>query len=88
MGLGLVWFANSQVFLLVLILLAVIGAASNVCMVTNRTLLQISCDAPYLGRVMSAYMMMFGMTMLGTMPAAQCCSGTRSLQIPRAFVGA
>ena len=69
MGLALVWFANTQVLLLVLVLLAIVGAAGNVCMVTNRTSLQISCDAPYLGRVMSAYMMMFGLTQLGTMPA-------------------
>jgi MFS family permease len=69
MGLALVWFANTQVFTLVLVLLAIVGAAGNICMVTNRTLLQMSCDAPYLGRVMSAYMMMFGMTQLGTMPA-------------------
>jgi MFS family permease len=69
MGLALVWFSNTQAFFLVLVLLAIVGAASNVCMVTNRTLLQISCEAPYLGRVMSAYMMMFGMTQLGTMPA-------------------
>jgi hypothetical protein len=37
-------------------------------MVTNRTLLQVGCESPYLGRVMSAYMMMFGLTQLGTMP--------------------
>ncbi len=52
-----------------LLLLALIGAASNVCMVTNRTLLQVSCEAPFLGRVMSMYMMAFGLTQLGTMPA-------------------
>ena len=69
MGLALVWFANTQALILVLVLLAIVGAAGNVCMVTNRTSLQISCDAPYLGRVMSAYMMMFGLTQLGTMPA-------------------
>ncbi|MBN1580226.1 MAG: MFS transporter [Anaerolineae bacterium] len=69
MGLALVWFANTQVFLLVLILLSIVGATSNICMVTNRTLLQLTCDSSYLGRVMSAYMMMFGLTQLGTMPA-------------------
>jgi predicted MFS family arabinose efflux permease len=69
LGIALVLFANTQSFLLVLVLLAIVGAASNMCMVTNRTLLQMNCDAPYLGRVMSAYMMMFGMTQLGTMPA-------------------
>ena len=69
MGLGLVLFANTQTFVLVLVLLAIVGAVGNVCMVINRTLLQANCDPPYLGRVMSAYMMMFGLTQLGTMPA-------------------
>jgi MFS family permease len=69
LGLSLVLFANTESFVLVLILLAIVGGASNMCMVTNRTLLQMNCDALYLGRVMSAYMMMFGMTQLGNMPA-------------------
>jgi hypothetical protein len=46
MGLSLVLFANVQVFALVLLLLAVVGAANNICMVTNRTLLQMNCDTP------------------------------------------
>jgi hypothetical protein len=50
------------------VLLALVGAASNVCVVTNRTLLQLNCDPPYLGRLMSAYVMIFGLTQLGTMP--------------------
>jgi predicted MFS family arabinose efflux permease len=69
MGLTLFVFANTQSFVLVLVLLAIVGATSNICMVTNRTLLQVNCDPPYLGRVMSAYMMMFGLTQLGTVPA-------------------
>jgi MFS family permease len=69
LGLALVAFANTQVFALVLVLLAVVGAMSNMCMVANRTLLQTNCDPSYLGRVMSAYMMMFGLTQLGTIPA-------------------
>ena len=69
MGLALVGFGNIQNFAVVLVLLAIIGAASNVCMVTNRALLQLNCEPAYLGRVMSAYMMMFGLTQLGTMPA-------------------
>jgi MFS family permease len=68
LGGALVLFANTQLFALVLVLLAVVGAASNICMVTNRTLLQENCDGPYLGRIMSAYMMMFGLTQLGTIP--------------------
>jgi hypothetical protein len=68
MGLALVGFSRTQSFFLVLVLLAVVGATSNVCMVTNRALLQLNCEAPYLGRLMSAYMMMFGLTQLGNMP--------------------
>jgi MFS family permease len=69
MGVALVGFGNVQSFSLVLVLLAIVGATSNVCMVTNRTLLQLNCEPAYLGRLMSAYMMMFGLTQLGTMPA-------------------
>jgi predicted MFS family arabinose efflux permease len=68
LGAGLVLFANTQSFILVLLLLGIVGATSNICMVTNRILLQVNCDARYLGRVMSAYMMMFGLTQLGTLP--------------------
>jgi predicted MFS family arabinose efflux permease len=68
LGMALILFSNTQVFALVLILLAVVGAASNICMVTNRFLLQAHCDPAYLGRLMSAYMMMFGLTQLGTIP--------------------
>jgi len=68
MGVALALFGNVQVFWVVLVLLAIVGGAGNICMVTNRTLLQLNCEPAYLGRVMSAYMMMFGLTQLGTMP--------------------
>jgi MFS family permease len=68
LGIALVLFANTQAFGIVLILLGLVGATSNACMVTNRTLLQENCDAAYLGRLMSAYMMMFGLTQLGSIP--------------------
>jgi MFS family permease len=68
LGTAIVLFSNTQVFVVVLILLAIVGAAGNICMVTNRALLQVNCDASYLGRVMSGYMMMFGLTQLGTIP--------------------
>jgi MFS family permease len=68
LGTAIALFANSEVIVVVLILLGIVGAAGNVCMVTNRLLLQVNCDAPYLGRVMSAYMMMFGLTQLITIP--------------------
>jgi len=69
MGAALALFGNVQTFWVVLVLLAIVGGAGNICMVTNRTLLQLNCEPAYLGRVMSAYMMMFGLTQLGTMPA-------------------
>jgi predicted MFS family arabinose efflux permease len=69
MGIALALFGNLQTFWIALILLAIVGGAGNVCMVMNRTLLQLNCEPAYLGRVMSAYMMMFGLTQLGTMPA-------------------
>lgn len=68
LGAAIVLFANTEVFALVLVLLAIVGATGNVCMVTNRTLLQVNCESMYLGRLMSAYMMMFGLTQLGTVP--------------------
>ncbi len=68
LGVALVLFSNTQLFILVLIFLAIVGAASNIAMVNNRILLQINCDTAYLGRLMSAYMMMFGLTQLGTIP--------------------
>ncbi len=68
LGVALVLFSKTQLFVLVLVLLAIVGAAGNIYMVTNRILLQVNCDVPYLGRLMSAYMMMFGLTQLGTIP--------------------
>ena len=68
LGMGLVLFSNTQVFILVLIFLAIVGATSNIAMVTNQMLLQVNCESAYLGRLMSAYMMMFGLTQLGTIP--------------------
>ena len=68
LGVGLVLFSNTQIFILVLIFLAIVGATSNICMVTNQMLLQVNCESAYLGRLMSAYMMMFGLTQLGAIP--------------------
>jgi MFS family permease len=68
MGVALVLFANTQLFVPVLLLLGIVGATGNICMVTNQALIQANCDAPFLGRVMSAYMLMFGLTQLGTIP--------------------
>ena len=69
MGTALVLFANTQRFALVMFLLAIVGAAGNVCMVTNQALIQINCVDRFLGRVMSMYMMAFGLTRLGSIPS-------------------
>lgn len=68
LGVALVLFANIGAFFPVLLLLAVVGAMSNISMLTNHTLLQNACDPAYLGRVMSFNMMMFAFTQLGTIP--------------------
>jgi MFS family permease len=69
LGLTLVWFASTQIFFVALLVLALVGAASNVCMVVNQALLQMNCESAFRGRVMSMYMLTFGLTQLGTMPA-------------------
>ena len=69
MGLGLVAFGQTPVLAIGLLALGLVGATSNVCMVINQTLLQSYAGEQYRGRVMSVYMMMWGLTPLGTIPA-------------------
>ncbi len=69
LGVGLVAFANSRNMALILTALAIVGAASNSCMVGNQTLIQGNCIDRYRGRVLSIYMMTWGLTPLGTLPA-------------------
>jgi MFS family permease len=68
-GVSLMLFAGSSSLVLALVFLGLVGAANNVCMVANNTLIQVNCDTRLRGRVMSVYMMMWGLTPLGTMPA-------------------
>lgn len=68
-GVSLFLFANVHRLPLVLLFLALAGAAGNICMVTNNTLLQVNSTDQFRGRVMSVYMMMWGLTPLGTLPA-------------------
>lgn len=68
MGGSLFLFVNSYSFALVLLFLALVGAAGNACMVMNNTLLQVNCHDRLRGRVMSVYMMMWGLMPLGTLP--------------------
>ena len=69
MGASLLLFANVPHLGLVLFLLVLIGAASNAFMVANNCLLQVNSQARFLGRVMSVYMMTWGLMPLGSLPA-------------------
>jgi MFS family permease len=68
-GVSLMLFGSSSSLAYVLLFLGVVGAANNACMVANNTLIQVNCETRLRGRVMSVYMMMWGLTPLGTMPA-------------------
>jgi len=76
MGGSIFLFANTSSLLPVLLFLGFVGAASNACMVANNTLLQSNCDDRLRGRVMSVYMMMWGLTPLGTVPAGAVADRT------------
>jgi MFS family permease len=69
MGLGLAGFSSTRYFGLALAFLVVVGAARNAMIITNQTLIQVSCSDEYRGRVMSMYMMTIGLLPLGTIPA-------------------
>ena len=68
-GLSLILFANIPYLIPVLLLLALVGAASNACMVSTNCLLQVHAGERMRGRVMSVYMMTWGLMPLGTLPA-------------------
>ena len=67
-GMALIGFGNARSLAPALLFLALIGAASTAAMIANNTLLQTGADPAYRGRVMSVYMMMWGLTPLGTLP--------------------
>ena len=69
MGASLLLFANVPYLVPVLLLLGLVGAASNAFMVANNCLLQVNSRAHMLGRVMSVYMMTWGLSPLGSLPA-------------------
>jgi MFS family permease len=69
MGLSLVAFANTRSWVLVLIFLVITGAARSATMITNQTLVQVSCADVYRGRIMAMYMMVMGLMPLGTISA-------------------
>ena len=69
LGASILLFGNVRVLWLVLPLLALAGAMSNVCMVMTQTLLQVNVEDRFLGRVMSLQIMVYGLAPLGTLPA-------------------
>jgi len=69
LGGSLFLFVNTSYVAPVLLFLGLVGAASNGCMVIINTLLQVNSHERLRGRVMSVYMMVWGLTPLGTLPA-------------------
>ncbi len=67
-GVLLALFAVSPWFSLSLVLVALTGGVSSVYMAANNTIIQLTVDDAYRGRVMSVYMMTWGMMPFGTLP--------------------
>ncbi len=67
-GIALAAFALSPWFSLSLVLVAITGAISAVYMAANNTVIQLTVDDAYRGRVMSVYMMTWGLMPFGTLP--------------------
>ncbi len=67
-GLALAFFALAPDFLTATVLMLFVGAASNIYMALNNTMIMANCDSRMHGRVMSVYMMAFSMMPLATMP--------------------
>jgi MFS family permease len=68
-GLTLAAFANLKSLVVALPMLMVVGAVSTGFMAVNNTLIQMNVRDEMRGRVMSVYMMTFGLMPLGTLPA-------------------
>ncbi len=69
LGVALCLFAQVRWLPAVLIFLALVGAMGNLCMVAIETLFQSVPSEEYRGRMMSVYMMSWGLSPLGTIPA-------------------
>ncbi len=67
-GVTLVIFANAGSLYLALFVLTLVGASSTGFMAINTTLIQMNISNEVRGRVMSVYMMTFGLMPLGTLP--------------------
>jgi MFS family permease len=68
-GVSLVFFSISRSFPLSLVILLAVGVGSTGYMALNNTLIQLSTPHEVRGRVMSLFMMTFGLMPIGTLPA-------------------
>lgn len=66
LGVSLIFFAASNVFWLTAAILIVVGLGQSGRMSLSNVLVQAYSEDAYRGRVMSIYMMEFGLTMIGT----------------------
>ena len=69
-GASLIAFASTPHLVLVIVFLALAGAARNTGMITNQTLIQATCEPTHRGRVLAMYFMVMGLMPLGTIRAA------------------
>ncbi len=69
LGLCLLLFGLFKPLPVVLFFLFLLGIGNMATMVLNNTLIQTHTEAAFRGRVMSVYMMSWGLTPLGTLPA-------------------
>jgi MFS family permease len=67
-GLALLLFGVSRHQAVAFIALMLLGGMGNICMLTNSTLVQVNTSSALRGRVMSVYIMVWGLSPLGTMP--------------------
>jgi MFS family permease len=84
MAIGLLALSFTRSLPVAFLLLTMVGMGNNAAMVANQTLVQVYCDDQYRGRVMSTYMMMWGLTPLGTIPAGALAD---RFGVPAVFAG-
>jgi len=74
-GLAVIAFAHSPVAWLASLFLFLAGFVSSVYMSANNTLLQLHVDDEVRGRVLSVYLLTWGLLPLGTLPAGTIADG-------------
>ena len=83
-GSGLLTLSFVRSLPIAFLMLILVGMGNNAAMVCNQTLVQVNCEDQYRGRVMSTYMMMWGLTPLGTLPAGALAD---KFGVPAVFAG-